>query len=78
MNAEADTVEYEKQRWVTAQIIDLIYSRAPLGLALSVVVAGLMVFMLRHDVPAASNSAGSPPSRPSWPAASPYGANTCA
>lgn len=54
MNAEADTVEYEKQRWVTAQIIDLIYSRAPLGLALSVVVAGLMVFMLRHDVPAAS------------------------
>ena len=53
MNPDADTVEYEKQRWVTAQIIDLIYSRAPLGLTLSLVVAGLMVFMLRHDVSAA-------------------------
>lgn len=48
MSPESDAVEFEKQRWATARIIDLIYGRAPLGLGLSVVVAGAMMVVFRH------------------------------
>ena len=52
MNGVADAVEDEKQKWVTAQIIGLIYGRTPVALALTVVNAGILVFVLRDAAPA--------------------------
>jgi two-component system cell cycle sensor histidine kinase PleC len=50
VTAAADAVEDQKQLWIAAQFIGLIFRRVPVAAALNIVNAGILVFVLRDAV----------------------------
>jgi len=53
MIAVSDAAEADKQKWIAARLVELVCARTPVALALNIVNAAIMVFVLRDAVPAA-------------------------